>query len=637
MVPEARKSSPEPGPTKVLTSGLADTGDAGVSKGGSAKIAKASETASGSGNATSVGDAAGNLRAAEGWSQVHPIALAPSPAAAIAVDGTAGRMGFDGPGMPVLAESKVSAAPAEAGYPEGRTGAKEVGATGAENEPDGSAGRSGFPEMGMPAAAESRVSAAPSPTEHLKGGTGVEEAGATDAESVPGGSAGGSGFGAFGMPAAAESKVSVVQAPVGHVKSGADAKEAGATRAENELESSAAGVGDAAGNLRAAEGRSLVQPIAVVPLPAAAIAANGRAGRSGFPGLGIPEAAQSKIGAAPAPVGHVMSEAGAKEAGATRAENGLESSADDDLGGAAPKTQAVSEMVHAIEGRSAGDGGSTRTAGEAHTANSGAHAGSARAENGSAQDEAAARPLQPDTSTTRVPANLAMPAEGLGARVQVASGAAKRLAGATEGQAGTTVAGVAGNTAASVNAQVPISMGNGTGRAPEVGQPGTATATARDPFAAIDEESVTPAPTWIQTGAHHAEAGYLDPALGWVGVRADAAGATMHAAIVPGSAEAAAALSNHLSALPAYLSEHHGQTASVTIASPEHGFGAAGQGQAGAGAGQDRAPGEPAGEQMNRTQAAAGSDGPKAPSAPQMEPAAMAHASGTGELISVIA
>jgi hypothetical protein len=89
-----------------------------------------------------------------------------------------------------------------------------------------------------------------------------------------------------------------------------------------------------------------------------------------------------------------------------------------------------------------------------------------------------------------------------------------------------------------------------------------------DPFAVIDTDRSSGAPTWIHAGLRHAEAGFLDPALGWVGVRADASGGGIHAAVVPGSPEAAQALGEHISGLSAYIAEHHGHSATVTLASP---------------------------------------------------------------------
>ncbi len=85
-----------------------------------------------------------------------------------------------------------------------------------------------------------------------------------------------------------------------------------------------------------------------------------------------------------------------------------------------------------------------------------------------------------------------------------------------------------------------------------------------DAFAALDN-AAAPASTWTHAGAHHAEAGYLDPSLGWVSVRADAGAAGLHAAIVPGSALAASTLGDHLAGLNAFLAEHN-HAAIVTLA-----------------------------------------------------------------------
>ena len=94
-------------------------------------------------------------------------------------------------------------------------------------------------------------------------------------------------------------------------------------------------------------------------------------------------------------------------------------------------------------------------------------------------------------------------------------------------------------------------------------------AAPRDAFSSIDAATPGPETTWIRAGAHHAEAGYLDPSLGWVSVRAEATTSGVHAAVVPGSPEAASALSNHLAGLNAFLADHHGHASNVTLASPE--------------------------------------------------------------------
>lgn len=104
----------------------------------------------------------------------------------------------------------------------------------------------------------------------------------------------------------------------------------------------------------------------------------------------------------------------------------------------------------------------------------------------------------------------------------------------------------------------------------------SAPASPSQTFAALDAETSAPHATWVHTSATRAEAGYLDPALGWVAVRADAAGSTLHASIVPSSTEAAQVLGTHLAGLNTYLADHHGTSAQLTIAAPEAGQSSAG-------------------------------------------------------------
>jgi hypothetical protein len=122
----------------------------------------------------------------------------------------------------------------------------------------------------------------------------------------------------------------------------------------------------------------------------------------------------------------------------------------------------------------------------------------------------------------------------------------------------------------------------------------TATGTAlREPFAAIDTEGAPARSAWIHAGAQRAEAGFQDPALGWVGVRADASGGGVHAQLVPGSADAAAALGSHMAGLNAYLAEHHTQVAPVTLSAPENGWAEMGNNQ-GSESGAGNQPGQEA-------------------------------------------
>lgn len=94
-------------------------------------------------------------------------------------------------------------------------------------------------------------------------------------------------------------------------------------------------------------------------------------------------------------------------------------------------------------------------------------------------------------------------------------------------------------------------------------------------FTALDTPGAA-GPNWVHADARHAEAGYLDPSLGWVAVRAQTAGAAVHASIVPASADAAQALGSHLPALSAYMAQHPTAATQVTMAAPEMGTGAQG-------------------------------------------------------------
>jgi len=102
-------------------------------------------------------------------------------------------------------------------------------------------------------------------------------------------------------------------------------------------------------------------------------------------------------------------------------------------------------------------------------------------------------------------------------------------------------------------------------------------------FAALDGEVAQSAPTWIHAGAQRAEAGYQDPALGWVSVRADANGGGIHAALVPSSADAAQTLGGQMAGLNTYLTEHHAPLATLTIATPENRDGMSGMDSSGNG------------------------------------------------------
>jgi len=88
-------------------------------------------------------------------------------------------------------------------------------------------------------------------------------------------------------------------------------------------------------------------------------------------------------------------------------------------------------------------------------------------------------------------------------------------------------------------------------------------------FSALDAGSTSSTSTWTHAGTQHAEAGFQDPALGWVGVRADSSGGSIHASLVAGSADAAQTLSGHLAGLNAYLADQHATVSAVTVAASE--------------------------------------------------------------------
>jgi hypothetical protein len=114
-------------------------------------------------------------------------------------------------------------------------------------------------------------------------------------------------------------------------------------------------------------------------------------------------------------------------------------------------------------------------------------------------------------------------------------------------------------------------------------------------FARMDADGSPRSIHWVQAGTHHAEAGYLDPALGWVGVRAESSGGGFHAAVLPGSSEAAQVLSSHLGGLNALLAQEHGPHATATMAEPQdarYGAGAEQGNSPGGGSGRDESAGK---------------------------------------------
>lgn len=167
-----------------------------------------------------------------------------------------------------------------------------------------------------------------------------------------------------------------------------------------------------------------------------------------------------------------------------------------------------------------------------------------------------AKAASPALPTVLEPRNAASAAEGAATPIQ--QHAAMPVIAAATGSAHLAIA-----PAQAPAANSAILTGSSTGSET------LATPAQANPFATLDREPLTPPAAWIHTGATRAEAGYFDPSLGWVSVRAEASGNALHAAIVPASAEAAQALGMHLAGLNTYLADHHGATAQLSIAEPE--------------------------------------------------------------------
>lgn len=138
----------------------------------------------------------------------------------------------------------------------------------------------------------------------------------------------------------------------------------------------------------------------------------------------------------------------------------------------------------------------------------------------------------------------------------------------------------------------------------------SAAATARDTFSALDAGTSPGTPAWTHAGSQHAEAGFRDPALGWVGVRADLNAGGIHATLVPSSAEAAQALNGHLAGLSTHLVEQQSPVASLTMASPSESGVENGMGQRM----QQGAEGNPQDNAPEEAQAGSQENAPRAPS-----------------------
>ena len=172
------------------------------------------------------------------------------------------------------------------------------------------------------------------------------------------------------------------------------------------------------------------------------------------------------------------------------------------------------------------------------------------------------------------------------------SSAQPGVLGAQQGPLTTTAADVSAAAREGVSAHAAAAPAGSSSAASMASGPDS-----REAFATLDAAGAAK-PAWIHGGTQRAEAGYQDPALGWVSVRADAGGGGVHAELVPATADAAQALGGHLAGLNAFLAERHSPVETVTVTAPEGGWAAA-TGSAGsggeAGSGQQQ-PGQQTGQ-----------------------------------------
>lgn len=115
-------------------------------------------------------------------------------------------------------------------------------------------------------------------------------------------------------------------------------------------------------------------------------------------------------------------------------------------------------------------------------------------------------------------------------------------------------------------------------------------------FAALDAGSSTGTPAWIHAGAHQAEAGFHDPTLGWVGIRANTSGGGVHAQLMTDSTDAVQALSSQLTGLSTYLAEHRTPVETLTLTASDGGSAGWGSDQS-AGQGMQQNTGQQAGQE----------------------------------------
>jgi hypothetical protein len=322
----------------------------------------------------------------------------------------------------------------------------------------------------------------------------------------------------------------------------------------------------------------------------AGIAQGTGAHRSGGSAQGQAEGPDSKVTAEPS---RSAAEASAESAGASAAKSPP---------AAVPEVHRAQAAVSGGDSRDGGvaladgkpdasSGSPEAVAGETVTGTGGGHAeavAGASDREGQAETTSAVPVAAPQTQLA-IPAqdqsSLAAPIVSYGSEVSLTQNTslANGSSAASQGtQRGTRVSGTAEHRTAAVPVQaagVSLDAGGDAGglvRDPAGTQAATslpdgtrgasASAAPREAFAELD--SGPGAVTWTHAAPRQAEAGFQDPTLGWVSVRADMVGGGVHAALVPGSAEAAQELGRQMDGLHTYLAEQRTPVESLSMASP---------------------------------------------------------------------
>ena len=196
--------------------------------------------------------------------------------------------------------------------------------------------------------------------------------------------------------------------------------------------------------------------------------------------------------------------------------------------------------------------------------------------------------------------------------------------------------------ASSAVAQASQDTGTSTQRNPLVVQQATSSIDNRaakgneaetEPFQALDAAGNRGGQfSWTRAGAHEAEAGFNDPVLGWVSVRAEPRGGGVQAAVLAASPESAWTLRGEMSGVQAHLAERQISVQSVSVGT-DGGTGMAWNGSSGEGS-HSRDQGQAAPTQSNST-GWTWSGGKQELAATETERAAVPALSGSGRHISV--